>query len=141
MAHAKAEQCVAGNLLEQAVIGESFGVLREQRLFDGKLPDEHAPLNDYVAAVFLQPGSSVLFDLQGSFSLATVQLYSDNKSDNVFSYSLDGKHFSVLPLSLKQDIGALSLRTAAAPHLSARYLRIQRDDKNSGGIVDELHIS
>ncbi len=52
------------NLLRLSNMGDAFGVIREQRLVDGRVPSPESPINDFVATLFLESGAYVRFDLE-----------------------------------------------------------------------------
>jgi len=42
-------------------MADSFGVVREQRVVDGKVPGPESPIDDFVSTLFLDPAAYVRF--------------------------------------------------------------------------------
>jgi hypothetical protein len=111
------------NLLSIDLMTESHGVIREQRLVDGRVPAPDSPINDFVAALFLSPEGSITFDLREVTRIAAVQLVAFRDSV-VVEWSIDGADYHALHAEESGYAGEMTVWTARPPDLRARYLRL-----------------
>jgi hypothetical protein len=115
----------SSNLVSIENIADSEAVLREQRLFDGKLPAVDGAVNDFVATVFLNDDAFILFDLTTVRTLRYVQLDSFRGALGV-QVSEDGREFHPLALETATLAGRAVSRFSSEEGTRARYLKLAR---------------
>jgi len=90
------------NILNIDTIADSYGVIKEQHMVDDKIPPPSFPIDDSIAALFLEPGAYVLFDLGIPQNIRAFQLITRRNTLDI-SVSLDAKSFTNIP-SISPDI-------------------------------------
>ncbi len=126
-----------GNLLTLGRISDSFGVLREQRLVDGRLPAATSPIDDFSASLFLEGAAFVEFDLGETVPLAAVQLVAIDDGVVVTAGSAELEYRDVT-LEPAGEAGKMQIYVARSPDLQARFLRLELRGEREKGAVGEV---
>ena len=127
----------SSNLLSLNNIEKTYGVLKEQRLFDQELPDPNFEVNDYSATFFLAADSTLVFDLGKAQDIGYVQLVSKFASFDV-SISNDQVSFQPLQFLTKEQKKGLFYYTNFNTPVSARYIRVTLKSAVQRGALYEL---
>ena len=134
-----ADDCPAGNLLDSSLISQSFGAIREQRLTDGRTPGEGEEINDYTAALFMQPGAFVLFDLGRMHEISAIDVVTDDYDTPLLEWSADGASYKPVPLGKARQLRShIRQRWGDGLGLQARYLRLRPNSQGRVRAVTEI---
>jgi hypothetical protein len=118
-------QAPSENLVTGDKIERSHGVLREQRLLDGRLPAPGHEVNDFVAALFLAKDAFIRIDFEEVVSFEYLQLNSLGKL-GVWT-SGDGTKWDPLPLRPLEGDPAIRVHMAGDT-IKARYVTLALQD-------------
>jgi len=133
--------CPEGSLLDLEKIVQAFGVIREQRLLDGLSPSEGTDINDYNAALFMQRGGFVLFDLESPHKISAIDVVTDDYDSALLEWSADGISYHPVPLeNWKQLRSHIRQRWVLGLALEARYLRLRPNTERGIKAVAELRV-
>ncbi len=116
---------------------ESYGVIREQRLVDGLAPAPESPIDDFVAALFVDSTSRVRFDLGKVHRIEVIQLLSIDDSI-VVEVSEDGEAFERVELTAVAQAEPMTVYLAESLNLRLRYLQVEVSEWRSRGAVGEI---
>jgi hypothetical protein len=133
--------CPEGSLLDLDQIAQAFGVIREQRLLDGRSPREGTDINDYNATLFIERGGFVLFDLEGLHKISAIDVVTDDYDSPLLEWSVDGMSYQPIPLgNSKQLRSHIRQRWALDLALKVRYLRLRPNTERGSKAVAELRV-
>lgn len=111
------------NILSAQNISASYGVIREQRMFNRKVPDMNYPVDDFVSSIFLAEDSFVTFDLGKLTEIQYLQLNSHQNNFLIWS-SLDGLTFTPIATNISAVAGSVVNYYSEEKKLPARYIKL-----------------
>lgn len=125
------------NLLRLSNMGDAFGVIREQRLVDGKVPSPESPINDFVATLFLESGAYVRFDLGRVGAIAAIQLVAVDDAVGV-EISSDGHSYREVGLEEEDRVGKMLVLVGWPALRDVRYVKLTLEAGRERGAVAEV---